>query len=157
MNWQAVADAIGTATGRPFVIEQREVVGGGCINQSFRLRGGGQSYFVKCNGIDQWEMFIAETAALEELAAANEVRVPRPICHGSANKNAFLVLEYGSLTSMDSAAQATLGRKLARLHRHQAEQFGWHRDNVIGASHQPNEWIKEWPDFFCGQTTRVPI
>jgi len=40
------------------------------------------------------------------------------------------------------------GRRLAALHRHTGDGFGWHRDNTIGATPQPNDAAGDWIDFY---------
>lgn len=37
---------------------------------------------------------------------------------------------------------------LAALHRHRAARFGWHIDNTIGATPQPNQAGDDWIDFW---------
>jgi fructosamine-3-kinase len=58
-----------------------------------------------------------------------------------------LILEHVS----GPADWATLGRSLAQVHRHTAERFGWHRDNVIGPLRQRNGWRDRWPEFHVEQ------
>jgi fructosamine-3-kinase len=43
---------------------------------------------------------------------------------------------------------AALGRGLAALHANHAERFGWHRDNTIGSTPQPNAWSDSWLEFW---------
>jgi fructosamine-3-kinase len=46
---------------------------------------------------------------------------------------------------------AALGQQLAHLHRASAARFGWHRDNTIGATPQPNPWTESWIEFWRTQ------
>ena len=43
---------------------------------------------------------------------------------------------------------AALGRMLATLHRSHGDEFGWPRDNYIGATPQPNGRSASWRDFW---------
>jgi fructosamine-3-kinase len=42
---------------------------------------------------------------------------------------------------------ARLGERLAVQHRRIADAFGWHRDNTIGSTPQPNPPTPRWVDF----------
>lgn len=41
-----------------------------------------------------------------------------------------------------------LGGAVADVHRHTADAYGWHADNLIGELTQPNGWLADWPAFF---------
>jgi fructosamine-3-kinase len=163
--WIALEQQMGTVTGRPFAIRQRHPVGGGCIHAAWRVCDRDREYFVKCNKTASLPMFEAEAAGLAELAATATVRVPRPLGHGLAAGHAFLVLEYLPLGENQAGAMERLGRQLAALHRQPQAGFGWHRDNFIGATPQPNprgaNWIEFWREARLGfqlelATTRGP-
>ncbi|HEX7971407.1 MAG TPA: fructosamine kinase family protein [Thiobacillus sp.] len=138
-----------TLEGTPFEVSHAQAIHGGDISQAFRLDGGTRSFFVKVQPAARLGMFEAEAAGLTELAAAQAVRVPQPVCHGIAAGQAFLVLEYLRLQPHGDAAQ--LGRQLAQQHRVSAPQFGWVRDNWIGATPQPNTGCEGWVDFWRSQ------
>lgn len=129
--------------------------GGGCINETWRARAeGGVPLFIKRHRRQRHEMLAAETAALTEIAATGTVRVPRPFWHGAAGESAFLVMEGLDLISrQDAPSQAAMGRCLAELHRHQSAdgRHGWHRDNTIGETPQPNGWDENWTRFYGEQ------
>ena len=46
------------------------------------------------------------------------------------------------------AAEASLGARLANLHRSRVAQFGWHIDNTIGSTPQRNAWSDDWLAFY---------
>ncbi|MBI3570522.1 MAG: fructosamine kinase family protein [Gammaproteobacteria bacterium] len=142
---------IAAATGRPFAPAREDEAGGGCINRTFLLEGGGERYFVKLNGAERLSMFEAEAEGLKEMAATETVRVPIPLCSGVAEGQAFLVLEYLPLHASDTHAQETLGRQLARMHHVTAPTFGWRRDNTIGSTPQPNTPMADWVTFWRDQ------
>jgi len=147
--WEAIATRIAEATGRPFRPEGHDPVGGGCINSAVRLRGAGGDWFVKLNDAGRLAMFEAEAEGLAEIARTGTVRVPEPVCWGVAEGQAFLVLEHLPLGGGDARAEALLGERLAALHAVTApEGFGWRRDNTIGATPQPNAWMRDWVAFW---------
>ena len=147
--------AIGRASGAPFEVSRSHAVHGGDISQAFRLGDGTRSYFVKTQPAARLDLFDAEAAGLAELAAARAVRVPQVLCHGVAAGQAYLVLEYLPLVPHGDAAQ--LGRQLAQQHRVGAAQFGWTRDNWIGATPQPNAWHDDWIAFWRTQRLGVQL
>ena len=144
----AVDDAISAARERPFRSIHRRPVGGGCINRAVAVDDGDEAYFVKINDAARLEMFVAEAAGLEALGATGTIKVPRPVCHGQTSTESFLVLEYLDLRSTTTAIDERCGSELAALHRHGAGDFGWHRDNTIGASHQDNRRHTDWIEFW---------
>ena len=147
--WNELEQRIGVVTGQRFIARQRQPLGGGCINQAWRVGDGERDFFVKTNSVAVAQtMFEAEAAALAELAATGAVRVPLPVEHGTAAGLAFLVLEYLPLGGGGTRALEILGRRLAALHRIPQPFFGWHRDNTIGSTPQPNERGDDWIAFW---------
>jgi len=145
----AISGAIGAATGELFAADTLHPIGGGDINQAFGVGNGARRYFVKTNGAERLPMFEAEAAALHALAATHSVRVPQPVCCGTAAGWAFLVLDYLDLRGGGHAAR--LGEQLAALHRVPQARFGWTHDNWIGSTPQPNGWREDWIAFWRDQ------
>jgi protein-ribulosamine 3-kinase len=145
-----IAFSISRATHQSFNPADQHQTGGGCINQGLVLVGrDGRRFFVKLNDTRHGEMFAAEAEGLAELDATGAIRVPRPITHGVAGDQAFLVLEWLALDGRGSGAD--LGRRLATLHRTTRSHFGWHRDNTIGSTPQPNPAASDWLAFYGEQ------
>jgi protein-ribulosamine 3-kinase len=148
-DWDTIAAAIGSATQRPFRLGDHGAIGGGCINQAYRVEGrDGRRFFIKLNSADKTAMFSAEAAGLGEIAATQTIRVPQPITHGVAGKQCYLVLEHFELSSRGDAKM--LGVQLAALHRCKPlpSRFGFDHDNFIGTTPQPNDWKDNWMDFW---------
>jgi len=93
-------------------------------------------------------MFEAEADGLRELKTANALRVPEVLDCGIRNGEAFIALERFIFDRADAATEALLGERLALLHRHTEDQFGWFRDNTIGLTPQVNTRCDDWVDFF---------
>lgn len=145
-RWDEITEAITRATGSVFELARAVPVGGGDINQAFRLEGkNGTRYFVKLNDAARHAMFAAELAGLQRLAASGAIRVPQAVTCGTCGALAFLVLDYLDLGGAGSAR--LLGEQLAALHRAFAPDFGFDIDNTIGSTPQPNGWMHEWVDF----------
>jgi protein-ribulosamine 3-kinase len=149
--WTDVERSIREASGIAFAVESRSGIGGGCINECFRLRGGGREYFVKLNAAARADMFSAEAAGLMEIASSRTVRVPRPVCQGANATASWLVLEHLELRAGTDGSMRELGRKLAGMHRVTAREHGWKRDNTIGATLQVNTRAGDWIEFWREQ------
>lgn len=147
-DWHPIAAAIAAATGQPCQPQSRQELGGGCINRAFVLRDGSRAWFVKLNSARRLDMFAAEAAGLEALAAAEAIRVPRPLCVGTAGDEAFLALEFIAFGRAGPQSPASAGRQLAALHRQTQDRFGWWRDNFIGATPQANDADRDWARFW---------
>lgn len=150
--WHTIAphinQAISQATCQDFQIGDRQSVSGGSINQAYRIAGSHQTYFVKLNQASRIAMFEAEALALQQIADSHTIRVPQPICHGIAESSSYLVLEWLDLSSGNAQSWELMGRNLAAMHRVTSDRFGWHHDNVIGATPQKNSWTASWAEFF---------
>ncbi len=156
-DWPQIAAAITAATGQPCRPQSRQELGGGCINRAFVLRDGSRAWFVKLNNARRLEMFAAEAAGLEALAAAEAIRVPHPLCVGTAGDEAFLVLEFIAFGRSSPRSPATAGRQLAALHRQTQDRFGWWRDNFIGATPQANNEDPDWARFWQERRLRPQL
>lgn len=149
--WQDIADQIGASTGRPFRPAQPDRLGGGCINTAFRLSDGKQAWFVKTNSAAALDMFEAEAAGLDALAASATIKVPHTLCTGRAQGVSFIVMQHLELGHAGKTGWRMAGRQLAAMHRCSARAFGWERDNTIGATLQQNAWRPDWVEFWRDQ------
>ncbi|MEO1296443.1 MAG: fructosamine kinase family protein [Cyanobacteria bacterium J06636_16] len=150
--WQAIAEDITRATGQPFTMRDRRGIGGGSINQAYQVTDGDCSYFLKVNQAVRFAMFEAEALGLKEIAASNTIRVPRPICWGTAASSAYIVMEYLPLDGGGKDAWYQMGQDLAALHRVTSDRgFGWQQDNTIGEIPQKNPWTADWLTFYAEQ------
>lgn len=145
--WDTLASEL-QAAGLGAGIRHAQPVGGGCIHHAARVEmEGGRVLLVKRNDAAYAPTFAAEAEGLAELARPQALRVPRALAHGTAAGEAYLALEYLELAD-GRGDPAAFGRALARLHATTADAFGWHRDNHIGDTPQPNGWYDDWPRFW---------
>jgi len=151
MIWDAIAANITQATGKKFEIANSRSVAGGCINQGNAITDGKRTFFVKLNRAADVEMFAAEALGVQQMWDTQTIRVPQPICWGTAENSAYLVLEWLDLRGGSTAgAWSQMGCKLAEMHRRgTAKQFGWDRNNTIGSTPQINHWTSDWATFFA--------
>ena len=122
---------------------------GGSINDAWALETSEGDFFLKTNTADRHpSRFVAEVEDLSLLAKAGELRTPKVIAKGEADGTAWLLLEHFTTTPWTAAADAELGRDLAKLHRHSQPVFGLDRDNWIGLLAQDNSETSDWSTFF---------
>ena len=147
--WTQIDEHITQSTGRPFESRDRCSVSGGCINQGYRVTDSVQTYFVKLNRASQVTMFSAEALGLQQMRETETILVPAPICWGTVDDSAYIVLEWLDLGRGTSQTWKEMGRQLARLHQvKKSTAFGWEQNNTIGATPQINTWTSDWSDFF---------
>ncbi len=126
-------------------------VGGGCINNGARLQtSSGKTFFLKTNSQAPQDMFAREAEGLEALRSPagmpldDGLRVPQPHLWGKD----FLLLEDLAPASRRPGYWSEFGRRLAALHNHASERFGFHHDNYLGSTPQSNPWTEDGWVFF---------
>ncbi|MBD2000807.1 fructosamine kinase family protein [Leptolyngbya sp. FACHB-541] len=150
--WNRIAEQISQTIGKTFQEPQRRPVGGGSVNQAYALTSGSQSYFVKINQATRIAMFEAEALGLKQIASTKTIRVPKPICWGTVDSSAYIVLEWLDLGYGTHRAWEEMGRNLAAMHRVSSDRgFGWEQQNTIGFMPQVNPWTTDWTEFFAQQ------
>jgi protein-ribulosamine 3-kinase len=113
--------------------------------------------FIKTVPREQADVLAAEAEGLRELAAANAVRIPKVLDSGVRGDEAYLELEKIEAAQPTPATEALLGEQLAAQHRVTKKAFGWHRDNTIGRTPQPNGWCDTWVEFYSGRRLRFQL
>ena len=154
-EWQIITKEIEKTTHQPFILNNIQSVSGGCINSAYILQSENSSYFVKLNQAKFLPMFEAEFAGLKELRETKTIRIPQPIVCGISADKTFLVMENIPLASSSKQSDEQLGQQLAALHHIQQPFFGWHIDNTIGSTAQPNSRSDNWLSFW--QTHRLGL
>lgn len=136
-------------TGHAVDIEREVPLGGGSINDCYRLDTDAGRFFVKVNAADQHpSMFEAEADGLRRLGSTGAVRVPTVIAVGEDHDDSYLLLEHIDGGPKSTAFWEAFGRSLAQLHKNTAPSFGLERNNYIGTLKQVNTPCATWPEFF---------
>lgn len=148
LNINAIILKIEQYTSQKLTNAKLIAIGGGSINDAYRLQSSNQSYFIKLNKAHLAFMFEAEAQGLKEMKALGYIRVPNVICHGQTNEHSYLVLEYIELSSLRDRSSTLLGSQLAKLHQHPQYFYGWHIDNTIGSTLQYNTHNHDWQSFW---------
>jgi fructosamine-3-kinase len=116
-------------------------------------------YFVKStsNSEKNQQMMYGEYCSVQAIYQTHTIRVPQPIAYGNyiPGSRTFIILEYLQFAS--SPSQYTLGQHLAQLHLQSItanpnpplQPYGFHVNNTIGATFQPNlPYCENWTDFY---------
>lgn len=150
MMWTEIDAHISQVTGEKFQSQQKRSVSGGCINQGYAVSDNQRTYFVKLNQASQVAMFEAEALGLEEMLITASIRVPQPLCWGTAGNSTYIVLEWLEMGGGNSKSWSEMGRKLAEMHKATSSQgFGWKINNTIGSTPQINTWTADWAEFYA--------
>jgi len=127
-------------------IESSRPVGGGCINNGIQLlTQSGERFFLKTNDHPPKDMFAREVEGLKALNVEGGPRVPKPYLHSSD----FLLMEDLSPTSKAPGYWEEFGYRMAALHNHTNDQFGFPHNNYIGSTPQLNPWTEDGHLFFA--------
>lgn len=93
-------------------------------------------------------LLATEGRGLQDLALQSLVRVPA-VVHIPSPDSPYLVMEFVPKRSTGVDFEAEFGQRLAQMHQElQGTAFGWHADNFLGATPQPNPNSQSWPDFW---------
>ena len=153
-DWRRIAADVGSRTGLRLRPDAVRPVSGGCINSGWRVASDAGEVFVKTNAKASLAMFEAEHEGLRALAVAEALRVPQALATGVSGSLAWIAMEWIETGRSGTATGRALGEGLAKQHRYSAERFGWHRDNTIGSTPQPNGWRADWVGFFADMRIR---
>lgn len=119
---------------------------GGDINVVVRLRcGAGSTAVLKQNPKGPPGLFQAEATGLRALGITNGPRLPGII----AVDEGFLLLEDLGDGEPGREFWPELGRRVAWLHNHTGERFGFASNNFIGATPQANTWTVDGYVFYA--------
>ncbi len=149
IDWRALSESCGITLNGTSARPQS----GGSISSAWRVDSNQGPVFMKLEAARHGDRLAAEADGLVALRQSHAVRVPAVLAQGQLNDCAFLLLEWVE-QGRGSAAAERLGEQLAALHRCTGDAFGWHRDNYIGATPQPNKGGQDWPLFLREQRLR---
>lgn len=150
-EWQALFSALREHDIKVSDKDMPRPVHGGDISAAWQVKAADQPVFLKTGPSSAYDMFLAEAEGLKELALADAVRVPMVLGCVRSNSECMLALEWIDFDLPGKDTAAKLGEQLTKQHRLTREQFGWHRDNTIGATPQLNPWRDDWIEFFRDQ------
>jgi len=150
MGWKdEIQSSLSDKLKTPVEIDNYSYVGGGSINETFKISTSAGNFFVKKNSSSRYpQMFQKEAKGLKLLHDASEIDIPEIVCVGEGSNDAFLILNYIDSAPMSSDFWTRFGEQLANLHKHTDGDFGLDHDNYIGSLYQRNNKHSQWSDFF---------
>ena len=127
-------------------------VGGGCINETYRISFDDRQFFCKINSATKFpHLFEKEANGLKLIAKQNIIKVPAVInCFETAGQQ-VLLLEWINEGERTESFWKKFGEQLAALHSVSNERFGLNEDNYMGSIPQFNQPTANWVDFFIQQ------
>lgn len=125
-------------------------VGGGDINDAYRLIANNKEFFLKVNSSSKYPtMFMAEHRGLELLRNHSDFLIPNVYFNGEHQGFSYLLMEWMDLSSNGDWRE--FGISLAGLHSHTDQRFGLDHNNYIGSLPQVNTQSTSWSEFYTNQ------
>ena len=152
-----VARVVSQAFGASHILSSVIPIGGGCINQCYRLNTNGQAYFLKMNEAKFLNMFEMEYKGLTAIASNSNLLVPDPITSGIEGDSSYLIMEFIHSSGREERYWENLGEGLAYMHQSSSRYFGWGHNNYIGRLFQSNRKHLNWLDFFVKERLQPQI
>jgi len=123
-------------------------VGGGSINETYKILSNSISFFVKINTITIFKNGFDEEFFGLQFLKANTVLVPKIICKGNFKKHIYLVLEWIESGIKTDLFWKNFAQQLVKLHQHKGNQFGLKSNNYMGELFQNNTFKNDFSAFF---------
>jgi fructosamine-3-kinase len=130
-------------------IKEIKSIGGGCINQTYKITTADNHFFCKINSASKFpHLFEKERNGLALIEKQNIIKVPNLIAYDILDDQQILILEWIEEGIKNNDFWKTFGEQLARLHQISSEQFGLDEDNFMGSIPQSNKQHQNWISFF---------
>ena len=143
---EAICDICGTSR----KISTRRSISGGDINEaSLLVLDDGTYLFMKSNIASFLPCFEAETEGLKAIRKTGAIGTPKVYGWGTDNGRSFLLMEYISGGRQVKDFWETFAAELAAMHKSDVgKQYGFPKNNWIGAGKQINPMQCSWINFF---------
>lgn len=129
-----------------------QVVGGGSINETFRVSFGERDLFCKYNSATNFpHLFTSEKQGLDFLAQQNAIKTPAVIACLEDGGEQVLLLEWIKEGERTKTFWTTFGEQLAALHRVTSDKHGFGDNNYMGSVPQANNLHSNWIAFFYAE------
>jgi fructosamine-3-kinase len=129
-----------------------QAVGGGCINQTYKIVTANNQFFCKTNSASKFPHLLEkEKKGLELIQKHKHIKTPSIINYSIEADEQVLILEWIEEGSRTNQFWKTFGKELAALHSVSNEFYGLEEDNFMGSVPQSNKQEKRWVSFFIEQ------
>lgn len=134
-------------------VQQVTQVGGGDVNQAYRIDTGKKSYFLLFQPNQPKSFYAGEIAGLNAFKKAG-IMAPRVIASGQTSEGAYLLLNY---LERGTGKQAKLGELVAHLHHYKSPngQFGFDYPYSGSSISFNNDWTGSWTELFVNRRLDV--
>jgi fructosamine-3-kinase len=154
----SIEKVLGLHFNAPIKVLKYSSVGGGSINDAYKVETGSDIFFVKTNSLSRFpQMFEKEAKGLRILEKANCINVPELLCFSSIGDTSFLVLKYVERGYETKGFWDGFAHGLANLHKSTTKHFGLDHHNYIGSLLQYNDQKDSWSDFFIEQRLEIQL
>lgn len=123
-------------------------IGGGSINNAYKLSSKTHSFFVKTNSVSIFKNGFKEEVFGLQFLKSNGVVTPKIIAEGIFGTEIYLVLSWVEVSFETDEFWKNFAHKLAELHRHNNIYFGLEDDNFMGQLLQKNTFCNDFVTFF---------
>ena len=137
-------------TSGPVADLRLQKVGGGSINETYRLTFSEKSLFCKINSATKFpHLFRRESQGLDLIASQGRIKTPRVTDCFEAEGCQVLLLEWIQEGERTDKFWKTFGEQLAALHQVTCPFYGLEEDNYMGSVPQANRKHESWTVFFA--------
>ena len=123
-------------------------IGGGSINNTYKISTKNKYYFVKTNTIKVFERGFKEEVLGLRFIESQRTLIPEIISEGTYKQSIYLVLEWVESGSQTSSFWKNFADQLTELHKNKENKFGLEYNNFMGQLPQKNTFSKHFSDFF---------
>lgn len=124
-------------------------VGGGCINQTYKITTANKDFFCKINSASKFpHLFLKEQDGLALLAKQKLIKIPEVIECCFLKDQQILILEWIEEGTTSHEFWKSFGKQLADLHQVKTGRFGLPENNYMGSVPQSNKHHYSWASFF---------
>ena len=128
---------------------QLQPVGGGSINETFRIQSGDAFFFCKVNSATKFpHLFQKESNGLSLIQSHHKIKTPAVLNCFEAEGHQFLLLEWIEQGERTTGFWKKFGEQLAAMHQVKSTACGLDEDNYMGSVPQQNCKQEDWCIFF---------
>lgn len=123
-------------------------VGGGSINETYKVSANSHSFFVKTNVTTVFNNGFKEEVLGLQFLQQNKATVPEIITEGIFENHSYLVLAWIENGTETKQFWRNFAQQLAKVHQQKNDKFGLDYSNYMGQLPQNNSFFDSFSDFF---------
>jgi len=123
-------------------------IGGGSINNTFKVFSDKHTFFVKTNTTTVFENGFKEEVLGLQFLKNNSALVPNTILEDTFENSIYLVLEWVESGKQTTRFWHNFAEQLVKLHQQKSDKFGLDHSNFMGQLPQNNSYFDNFSNFF---------